>query len=101
MRKSVFLAVVTLAIATGALERAQAQLLYGISVTDNALISIDPSTGAGTKVGSGLGFDIGSVGADFDCNGTLWAFSTIANSNPPFGCNPDIKNFAAIPHKFF
>jgi hypothetical protein len=50
-----------------------AEGLYGIDLTVG-LVYIDPATGAATPIGP-LGLDVGSAGADFDCGGTMWAFS--------------------------
>ena len=56
-----------------------AQGLYGIDLASDQLILIDTMTGAGTAIGS-LGFDAQTVGADFACDGTMWAFSSIGNN---------------------
>ena len=50
--------------------------LYGIDAASRSLIRIDPATAAATVVGP-LGLPVSSVGADFDCDGTLWAFSDV------------------------
>jgi hypothetical protein len=51
-----------------------AQGLYGVDLS-RGLVYIDPATAAATVVGP-LGLTVGSAGADFDCDGTLWAFSS-------------------------
>ena len=56
------------------------QGLYGISLSSDTLIRIDPTTGKGTPIGTGLGFNVDTVGADFSCDGTFWAFSAIGNN---------------------
>ncbi len=53
-----------------------AEGLYGIDPAAGALIHIDPATAAATVVGP-MGLSITSAGADFDCDGKLWAFSAV------------------------
>jgi len=49
--------------------------LYGIDAS-MGLVYIDPLSAAATVIGP-LGLPIGSAGADFDCDGTMWAFSSV------------------------
>jgi hypothetical protein len=51
-----------------------AQGLYGVDLS-KGLVYVDPATAAATLIGP-LGLTVGSAGADFDCDGTLWAFSS-------------------------
>jgi hypothetical protein len=51
-----------------------AEGLYGIDLSQG-LVYVDPTTAAATVIGP-LGFTTGSAGADFDCDGTLWSFSS-------------------------
>ena len=48
--------------------------LYGVSPGSDALLRIDPDTGAGEVIGP-LGIAIDNVGLDFDRRGRLWGFS--------------------------
>lgn len=66
--------------------------LYGVDETADTLLTIDPSTGAGTTVGS-LGADTQSPGLTFDCDGNLWMSSVsdagaggvgVRSGDPPF-----------------
>lgn len=54
-----------------------AEGLYGID-TSLGLVYVDPATAAATVIGP-LGFQVSTAGADFDCDGTLWAFSSVGN----------------------
>lgn len=48
-------------------------VLYGLESTSDSLITINPLTGTGTKVGTGLGITVPLVGdMDFDSDGTLY-----------------------------
>lgn len=58
---------------------APAEGLYGVDLS-LGLVYVDPSTAAATVVGP-LGLQVGSAGADFDCDGTLWAFSQAGTAN--------------------
>jgi len=51
-----------------------AQGLYGVDPS-RGLVYVDPATAAATLIGP-LGLTVASAGADFDCDGTLWAFSS-------------------------
>lgn len=51
------------------------QGLYGIDLAQDQLILVDSSDASQSVVGS-LGMSVDSVGADFSCDGTLWAFSS-------------------------
>jgi hypothetical protein len=55
---------------------APAEGLYGVDASSRVLLHIDPATAAATAIGS-LGLPVATVGADFDCDGTLWAFSSV------------------------
>ena len=59
--------------ALGPAAASAAEGLYGIDLT-LGLIHVDPATAAATVIGP-LGLAVGSAGADFDCDGTLWAYS--------------------------
>lgn len=48
--------------------------LYGIDTGTGLLIRIDPATAVATVIGP-LGLPVSTAGADFDCDGALWAFS--------------------------
>jgi hypothetical protein len=50
--------------------------LYGIDAASGVLVYVDPATAAATVIGP-VGLPLQSTGADFDCDGTLWAFSSV------------------------
>ena len=50
--------------------------LYGIDPAAGVLLHIDPATAAATVVGP-MGLTVANAGADFDCEGKLWAFSSV------------------------
>jgi len=52
-----------------------AEGLYGIDLSAG-LVYVDPATAAATVIGP-LGLAVFSAGADFDCDGTMWAFSSV------------------------
>ncbi len=53
--------------------------LYGVDPTADLLVYVDPATAAATVIGP-VGLPVTSVGADFDCDGTLWAFSSVGGT---------------------
>jgi hypothetical protein len=55
-----------------------AEGLYGVDASQGLLLSIDPATAEATVIGP-LGIPVFTAGADFDCDGTLWAFSSAGN----------------------
>ena len=57
---------------------APAEGLYGVDAIQGLLVYIDPATAEATVVGP-LGLPVFSAGADFDCDGTLWAFSAVGD----------------------
>ncbi len=52
-----------------------AEGLYGIDLS-LGLVYVDPATAAATVIGP-VGLPVATAGADFDCDGTLWAFSSV------------------------
>jgi hypothetical protein len=54
-------------------------VLYGVSVTKDLLVSIDPSDGS-LKGSVPLGVDVTAAGITFTSDGTLWMTATVANS---------------------
>ncbi len=62
--------------AVAASQPAAPQALYGVDAAQRLLIRIDPATAAVTAIGP-IGLPVGTVGADFACDGTLWAFSFV------------------------
>lgn len=57
---------------------APAEGLYGVDVVQQVLLYIDPATAAATVLGP-MGLPALTAGADFDCDGTLWALSGTAD----------------------
>ncbi len=60
--------------------------MFGHNISDDALYSIDPVTGAGTFIGT-HGFDANyAQGMDFDnSDGTLYGFMTTIDTSSRFG----------------
>jgi hypothetical protein len=84
LRKNIFTAVASLVVclAGAGMAAAQPQALYSIDLSVDSLIRTDPNTGAGTLVGPlNLGVNIDTVGADFSCDGTFWAYSHVAGTS--------------------